>query len=921
MSAAWLTPTQCESELASRLSGRRLICEVDLQDSLGAEAALRYQGLSSSSGAVYVAEHYPLLSAFFLVGRGIASYASGDFWSATKIVTRDQRRVGQAFESALQEFDLETFPQFTEKERAHRFVSVILAHGGIPSSMASQFLRECLLPALRHGDAETGADLVILWRKDPPTWFPPAVRRFLLNGGETAIGLLDRLIDLAAARREDVVAAGNRFGLPRYLADAFLAIPEKEVSRAGIWPRPRVRVDPWDGAGPILHLPAIGPEIATNVRWLVTVGAGQRREVSGQRWALDPDPIPLMPADYWIIEGSGDRSSRSFRLEAFADNPVVCFDNSGAYVSDSGGIHADSAWVLAAPGTTLVSVEGEGVRTLPAGETGAPLSGPWRGYSLSRYDLRGVDVLLPTAHGHPAGSIRVTREASRVEFLTTAVRDVAGQAGESVFAIPPVLSLPAGSSWRVVITDPEGQSRETTIKTADVPHSHDLSGLLENAVGRYELNVMGRLGEDVRTAFMIVPDLVAETPEVPLASSAEVDVAVRADPAKVRLFDRVGGSDHVTIDEGQRRGDLWVRDIARRPNRKLGLFVSVPRLQWAFGSADVAVPTFGQSVLDIDPQAIGTLARSLDLKVERPGVFVRLALMDARGDQRMSSDMRQSDGAGRASFDLRAFRDTVRAHTGQALSLVLCIGASARVTVAAHTPPPTPVAPAAAVTGPAFPTLQSKVTATVVGVGSDGLEVKGKGWTGLIPFRALPTAKDGYHAGQSIEAWVMRIDGPTHFLLDARPFELSQFPLGSSVHARVRRVDPDVLYVDVHGYDARIWEERLPLGRWIHQYRAGEVLDARIIDASDQSRRLELAVVPFDSGQLCPGLELRAPVLAVRDYGVVIQAAPSATGLVYRPYEANGNRLRVGEFCSCWVDRIDAKRETVYCTMRRPGGR
>ena len=913
MSEPWLTPTQCEEALEQKLHGRRLICEADLDEDLALQVKMRYSGLCSAQDAVFVAERYPLISAFFLVQRGVANYSGHDYWSGTSIRTRDQRRVGQAFEAVLRDFDLETFLQFFEAERARRFVSVILAHGGIPQSLAGRFLRECLLPALKRGEADSGADLVALWRDDAPSWFPSTVRRFLLHGGETATGLLDRLVNLATVPRAELRVRGDSFGVPRYFVDAFLEVPEADVARAKLWPRPRVEIDPWDGAGPILRLPPVGPEIAKNAHWQADIGKGQLRTVSGL-WARDPDPIELLPDRYWSVEGSGDGAARCFRFEAFADNPVVCFDAAGRYLTDAAGIRADQAWILAAPEATVASVEGEVLRPLTPGEAGAPLSGQWTRHTLQNYDLHAVDVLSVSAPGHDTGLIRVLRETASVEFVSGQVRDVEGQGGEPVFDAPPSISLPANTAWRVVVSDPEGRAHDVAHAAAEVRRTIDLAELIDTSVGRYEMTVMGRLGEDVHTPFMVVPQLIAETPQHPMLSAAEIDIIVRADPQRVRLFDQIGGDDHVTVHEGKSRADLWVRDIDRRANRKLGLFVMVPRVRWAIATSDAAVPTFGQSVLALDPETVGTAAKSLEVRVERPGVSVRVALT-AGGDQRISSDVEYTDATGRVSFELKRFRDAVRADREHELRLIASVALN-DVIVASYNPPTKPAAHQATPVHKELPRLQSRVSATVVGECPDGIEVKGDVWTGVIPFRALPRARNSYRPGTTVEAWVARIDGVAHLLLDAREFDSARFPLGRCFEVRVRRITPEALYVDVAGYDGRIMGERLPLGRWIEEYRYGEVIEARVIDARPDTRRLELAVVPFSPAGLEPGTPFHAPVVTAREGGLILRLSETAVGLVPRKREADGPRRRVGEYCDGWIDHIDRPHETVYCTMR-----
>ena len=181
-----LTHTQIDREVRRLLDGARLVCEVDWPDDLVFEVRKAWVSQRSYRPCDFI-DQYPGIGVLFLVDYGIRNYEANEFWPPMKLVGAEQGRVGEAFERALRTLGLETFPQFaTPAEKARRFVAPILAHGGIPDSMAHAFLTEALFPALRRGHGSTGAEIVARWRRDPPPTLrfdrPPVPRQRRQDG-------------------------------------------------------------------------------------------------------------------------------------------------------------------------------------------------------------------------------------------------------------------------------------------------------------------------------------------------------------------------------------------------------------------------------------------------------------------------------------------------------------------------------------------------------------------------------------------------------------------------------------------------------------------------------------------------------------------------------------------------------------------
>src|SRR4051794_1132051 len=142
------TNTEIDRELRRRLAGLRLVCEAEIEDDLLLDARKAWFFTQAKKGAF--AREYPAICAVYLATWGVDHYKENEFWTGLKLGA-EQNRVGEAFEAALPILGLETFPQFRQPgEKARRFVAPILAHGGIPGSLARDFLVEVLFPAVRR---------------------------------------------------------------------------------------------------------------------------------------------------------------------------------------------------------------------------------------------------------------------------------------------------------------------------------------------------------------------------------------------------------------------------------------------------------------------------------------------------------------------------------------------------------------------------------------------------------------------------------------------------------------------------------------------------------------------------------------------------------------------------------------------------
>ncbi|MBN1887187.1 MAG: hypothetical protein JW850_04335 [Thermoflexales bacterium] len=213
---------------------------------------------------------HPCSFVVYLVAQGIHGYHGGDFWGPVIEVTNFNRtfawQVGQTFEEILESLGLPLFYDM-RAERAHRYVSLILAHGGIPTYCLPDFFANMLQPSViraQYADM-SAADLIEewLWHASGRYFTDKPVLRFLSFGGQVAQDLVERCREMAWEYIDTgSVPDAEAFGLPRRVVDAYRQwIAEQDAKQVRVetaerWRlrKPEILIDPW-GEGVILDLP------------------------------------------------------------------------------------------------------------------------------------------------------------------------------------------------------------------------------------------------------------------------------------------------------------------------------------------------------------------------------------------------------------------------------------------------------------------------------------------------------------------------------------------------------------------------------------------------------------------------------------------------------------------------------------------
>ena len=248
---------ELEEQLRQQLKACALVCELGLEGELYERLVECVDRLAAQGARVIesLSQRFPGILVAYLVGEGVHHYTRGTYWPNLSVGALGSRQqdVGPQFEEALSRLGLNPFDDLVEEERATRYISRILIHGGIPRYSLRDFFTLLLLPTLGSGTSDA-SEMIAVWRARKTRFqgIDKPVERFLLRGGEVAVDLLDRCIDLVLeSSRRDAIPRAEELGLPGYVVEAFAALPaeERKPSRAGLGiPRPNVELDSWDSS-------------------------------------------------------------------------------------------------------------------------------------------------------------------------------------------------------------------------------------------------------------------------------------------------------------------------------------------------------------------------------------------------------------------------------------------------------------------------------------------------------------------------------------------------------------------------------------------------------------------------------------------------------------------------------------------------
>jgi len=608
----------------------------------------------------------PTATVVFLVTEGVHRYRGGAFWPNISIYGLDstcQNQMGRQFLTSLKRLGLETFEDVVQQERGLRYVTPILLHGGIPAYCA-RGLWDSLIEEMRSGQEEASL-LVSRWRRHLLQGVDKPAQRFIFHGGDFAMDLLQRMIQLA----NDVAGLGRRKALdrgaatlaadaavPTYLAKELLKGPSEPLRLGPRPPRPRVVLDPHGGEGPSLVLPPSAiPEGTWRIFWK---GKQQTYRAS----SYDERQVPLVPASSWEMTFLGEGAKRTTTLGPMEQAPLYIFENSGELARNQASFRGDTVLVLASRNLSFYKDRN---RTDEVGELEElpRLAGSWSGWQPRLLDITGLmEVVIcgtgPTGRS-PAEIVHVRESTRRPHLVDDHFHGIRDTSSCLVFGQPPRVWVDVGTtstkSWRVrfrTAAYSQPATLEDLKRDRSDPRIFDLAPLFDSEeVVSGVIEVIGPLGSDLRAPITIVPGLRLRMPERVIGPDESVSVRLTAD---VPLGP--SGSGRVELDylpgEYTKRISVGLEQTE--------LLVLVPRLMWALRYRNGGLPSFGTTVesIGLDEFESGDLEAIL-VRVGRPS-SVRLELHASALLQ--SSPDRTTGPEGRWAFPLKEYQ-TSAAHS------------------------------------------------------------------------------------------------------------------------------------------------------------------------------------------------------------------------------------------------------------------
>lgn len=526
--------------LRDALRGRRLVYEVGLDERAREPllGLLRAALAAECRGDFYRLERrYPALLLAAVVTDAVFAYTAGELWDLLEIPGRPTE-IGNAFVRALEALSLELFPVFDE-QGAQRYVSRILAHGGVPVYCLADLFR---LTGQARSRGMTDAQDVIELLTEQASWqhIDRPVLRFLRDTGRVGRDFLQRVLELPeesdSAEADERVA--DRLGLPLHIVQAFRKFePERPASgRALAVPRPRVLFDPDISDAPELLLPSDeqrpidwrvqyeqGPDVPA-----IDVPAGTNGEVR----------LPLAPAARWrvIASSSGGEALRVFSITGVSEGrPVLVFDvETGEMPADPRFAAGREAWVVAPCKLLPGSADIEVLHTLPMNGEG------WTGWFVHDVVINAPGELSGTHRMQPVKVRLGVEEAVRVRFGNV-VPGASTTDGRPVFSGPPILdqvpwTAEDADRWQITLSGPSLGTHIFSPGTLSDVNAALARALGEHGVTDFQLKMRGPVGGSFRTSAVVVRGLRAEVPESPLFPGEDVRIPITAAPEVVLSY-------------------------------------------------------------------------------------------------------------------------------------------------------------------------------------------------------------------------------------------------------------------------------------------------------------------------------------------------------------------------------------------------
>lgn len=480
-----------------------------------------------------IIKKYPALTLTTLVGHAALAYDHGayweDFWAE---LDRDR---DPNFENALRHhlatlLDKFKLARFPELEKHHQYVMTLAMHAGIPVHCLGDLLR-MVDDHLVRGREARGAALVE-WLGEPGKEYRTysldvPVRNFIRYGGEFAVDILDRIIDVvdsvvADPGLLDTQLDSSTTGLPEILlGEVMHQLRDKPVKWTG-WRTTRrflqrqpVICYSIDDDQLIVGVPY--PNACPESPWRVSFD-GEVRQVYAERgWGASaedhsPTPIPVpYPVRELLLWHAASEEEFSLSVVDKSD-PLMTFTAEGSWIPRSDALKRDHIWAVYPSDSELVDPQSDKPVTSTA--TGTPAG--WRGWNSAYVDLTKIDAIQLRKDGSFTGRKRIVRPDTAPTFdLGEPVGGCQSGDGRTVYSRRPWIMLPASHaqhppSWRVRTRRLNSQDWlvNDTWDSADVPTCVDpFDDAPDKQLGPFEIVVTGPLGADARAVVFLAETL------------------------------------------------------------------------------------------------------------------------------------------------------------------------------------------------------------------------------------------------------------------------------------------------------------------------------------------------------------------------------------------------------------------------------
>ncbi len=717
---------EIESSIAEFLGAADLLGDLPLTEADSDALAAHIRGRIEQEGVVpgtrRLRERAPCSVACFLVLRGIYGYREGDFWgSVEQAVGRPLPNArtdwGRILEEVLARYQL---PPFADSG-GHRYVTPILAHGGVPNYCLNDFFDRLLIPAVT-GRLEYDGDVARLlaeWESRPALFqfADKPVRRFLQYGGKAAHNFLQRCLDMAADAIEGAVELDARqLGIPRRVVDRFQEWlrnrPERRVRRGSahaslsryrspevqldlaaaslalIVPRQVFASESLRGCQPRLDVTADGSSLASELL-----------RAFRQNGTVETEPIEIpLRKPFRRVEvflNAGSERIKDWSYPGISDDcPWMAFESRSLRLITARPLPDRDFWLLS-PETWEVCEADVREEALV-----------WHGHRARRLELDAArDVALADRSGRSA-SVRIDPAASTQPRLAGGERlewpSVACPGYDVYVGGVPELIVPSAhngaSAWNrlTVSVSASGESGfapaanrgpvtaeefaaeySAPDHTLHVPLS-DARLLGPDAVGLYTVRVRGRLTHDANFRVCALPGLQVELAAedlIPDRNSGPKPVALRVTPPTVDQH-ALQANEHslgqvdtrtlaaatlytVHVPAEQASVNLQLSVTRDGATVVVPLDVSIPRVEWAVtGIGESAAVHYSGKTLEATLQELET--------ADDPAIFVRGHLgrpVDANlvlGENEQCVRFTLGHGD-KAVVSLKQFLDSVRA--------------------------------------------------------------------------------------------------------------------------------------------------------------------------------------------------------------------------------------------------------------------